>query len=314
MSRISNKYFITALLIISISLSGCTTIRSWFSSEKKHDYVNPGPMSEQVSKIEDINKNLSTNNTSIKSLSTSIYENADRIEKSNPDIAEIPQIKTDAAKIGFITEDSIKNVENLALVKTQLDEAAKQIEDLQKQNDTYKNEAYTAVRKLWIGIMSLASLGLVGSIFMLVYGNIGRGMLLFVGSLATIAFAIFLTTYIVQIAIGGGILGLIVLIYYVYEAYTNRKALKESVTSMELSKYTVWDENVRQQVKDAQSSTTQKLVGAIRDDLKKVGLVSVIKNQANQINQNLSGNTQMNDVVTSLSKQIEEIKTKLEGK
>jgi len=311
------KLTISTLLIISIFLSGCTTIRSWFGYDtKKIDYITPTSMTVQVEKIEDITKNLSTNNNDIKSLSTNIFENADKVEKSNPNIIEIPQIKTDATKIGFINEDSIKNVKNLAVVKIQLDKASEQIENLKKENEKYKSEIYAAARKLWIGIMSLASFGLVASIFMLVYGNVGRGMLMFVASLSTIALSIFMSIYIVYIAIGGGILSVVVLGFYIHEAYINRKALKESVTSMELSKYADWNDTTKQQIKDVQSTTTQKLVGVIREDLKKTGLVSVIKNQANQVNQvnQVNSDSQLTDIVTTLSKQVEEIKEKLETK
>jgi hypothetical protein len=138
---------------------------------------------------------------------------------------------------------------------------AKQAEEIKSYIDGAKKRQ----QAIWATVTGFAALGLVIGIFLFIYAKSELGIALAVSSLILACISYFMAAYALIVAIIGGIILICVIIYLIYFLCQNKKALVETVVSLENTKRKNWDDpGVKQEVSNIQSSSTKKIVHDLR--------------------------------------------------
>lgn len=289
---------LVAMMFISLycmfSFSGC------FPPSKKlnkSDLTLPEPpkievkVDEKSQEISKLNDSISAKAQDIKSSSVSIQENvvdANKINKVPEVTAKLNTIDVKAKSIQKNSEQIIENTQEMKVPISQLVKAQVQIESLQKyvkdataqikelsktnseyvdQIQKYENDAKAKNQRIWMFVISICALLLIAGVLISIYVNPKTGIPLIVAAITCSSIAYFMAQYAWIIGLIGGLFFLGIIVYAIYYIYVHKKALVESITSLELLKNAKGEWNtIKQNVKNIQSPTTQKIVSSIKYD------------------------------------------------
>jgi len=265
------RFAICAIMLCLVLLTnGC--ISSWFGKGREPITDSELSLAAEQVRLDAAAFSIKENSTTIHSLSEDITGHADNVIEKHPDIKEVPKIKSSAEKITLLSAQDIRTAEQLQLLNEQLGARDKEIQALKEEVQKWEDESFRKQKKIWIAIMSFSGVGMVVGIFLIISNYAGKlGFTLLAGSGATAAVAYFMVNYAEIIAIAGGILLLAVILYVLYNAWVDRKAVKENVMAMEVSKHRQWDRSMKDKVGRLQSESTKKRVKQVKRNLKDEG-------------------------------------------
>ncbi len=243
---------------------------------------------------------LKDQKTDLDAIKTAVTENMDGIdkcagnignetvsgEKKAPKLSEWEDIRKDVLSILKGTGNTRTELDKISPVGEALDKAdleinalntyvdgsALEIENLKIDIKTkedlikeYKDGAVTQQRKIWVGVTALAAIGIAVGIALALWVSPQLGISLFIASTILTSISYCMLKYEFVVTIIGAVLLLSVFIAFIYMFVKNRKALVESVLSLEVMKDKKW-EDVKNNVKQIQSNSTKKLVNEIKAD------------------------------------------------
>jgi len=260
------RKFIIILFISLFLFNGCGTF-----SSKLPEIPPQGQTSVERTRMDSEVNAIEANSKDIGALTSTISSTSETIHKKNPSLVEMYVIREGASKIKLLNDQNINSVAKLAVISKEISQVDKVVTELKKQIVKYEDESYRKQKSMWIIVSSCAALGLIASIFLTLTYSPKIGVPLMIGCVATIAIATFMAAYIQLVAIAGGFIVFSVLIYFIYRAWIERKALDESIVTMEVTKNAVWNDKVSKKVDALQSPTTKAIVKEKKDELKKKG-------------------------------------------
>lgn len=272
-----NNRIIVFLILVSLFFSGCTTTKP----PKKQPPTDTSAGTDVAihrARLGDVTENIQSNSGQIGKLGAGIVGNAEKVIQENPKIKEAITIKSDAEQILGINAETLRDTEKIKEINMTLIDAEKKIKDLNdvitdkdKKIAEFQDQALKRAKDLWLIISSFAALVFVAALCITITYSPKIGMPLMMCAVSTISVSYFMVEYMQIVAICGGVITLGVLGFLLYQAYIERKALKESIVTMEISKHKVWNRQVKKQVEEIQSATTKSLVRDTREAMKKNG-------------------------------------------
>ena len=260
-----NAKILSLILIVLLLSPGCV----W--SRRKIRDNDVSLVGEQV-RLEEAANHIKENSDTITELSEDITEKADDVIRKYPKVEEGLIIKSHSEKITLLSGQNSATADQLKELNEQLGERNEEIQALKDEIQKWEDESYRKQKQIWIAIMSLAAIGMVTGIFLIISNYAGKlGFTLLAGSGATAAVSYFMVNYAGLVAVAGGILLVAVLGYVLYNAWVDRKACEENIMALEVSKHYKWDRNMKDKIQRLQSDSTRKRVKQFKDDLKQKG-------------------------------------------
>lgn len=158
----------------------------------------------------------------VKENSDKIVEESENIKTSSAKLSEAEQHLCDA-------ESKIKNMQkDIDLIVSERD---KVIKERDKAIEEKNSQMHKMLRGLIIGCIGL--LGVCVSVFLLTRSKIG--LIGAMGCGIVLVIAIFVQTYLIQLAIAGGVILLILLGVLIYNVFVQKKAFLEVVNTVEVA-------------------------------------------------------------------------------
>ena len=270
---ISNTTLIKVFfLIVVLAFSGTGCIHTWFGKGRKPITDSQLSLAAEQVRLDDAAFSIKENSETIKGLSEGITGHAEKVIEKHPEVKEGPKIKADAEKITLLSVQDIKTADQLHLLNEQLGARDSEIQALKEEVKKWEDESFRKQKKIWIAIMSFSGVGMVIGIFLIISNYAGKlGFTLLAGSGATAAVSYFMVNYAEVIAIAGGILLLLVILYVLYNAWVDRKAVKENVMAMEITKHCQWNRSMKDKIGRLQSNSTKKRVQQVKRELHRNG-------------------------------------------
>jgi hypothetical protein len=212
-----------------------------------------------------------------------IKSNTEQTVELGTDISDKTEgeIKSKADKIVLLGSDSIERIKRIELMEYDYQDTQKRIESLQQQlleqEIKFRSELDNQGRKIWIMISAFSAIACVTGIALAVLYSPKIGITVFICGIAVTAVSQFVLNYAVYIAIGGGIILALCSIAVIIYAYKNKKALFETVKSMELVKHAPWTKDTKTVIDSIQSKDTKKIVHDLRQTIDRSGKGENIK-------------------------------------
>lgn len=278
-----------AIILTSLFLVSCA---HW--PWKKHPEDPKPPPSEVKTDIgagaADLAKSknaVGTEASVIKTEASAIKVEADSGKKTFPSAPQWDLINRSAAAIGVSGDKLMEETKILGGIEVKLNTLKSEVDALNKTVKTFneqlivkdkiikekdakivdfENGAKKRQQTIWMSIVAGCALAMAIGIFLAVYGVKELGVALAVTGAVMSCVAYFMAAYAFIVAIIGGILLVLLIIYLIRHIYVNRKALTETVLAMEPVKTKEWDADTKKIVSSMQSDTTKKLVNTIRVD------------------------------------------------
>ena len=232
-------------------------------------------ISGQNIRLSEVTTDIEDTTMSINDLSTSIQEKADVAAVKAPDVKEIPEIKVDAGKISVLSNQTLVSVEKLKVLREEFDVKQEEAEKLKEENAKVKDKHAQDIRKMWVTVASIGALMFVGSVLVTIFYSHKLGFALMMASLLISVIATVMYTYMHIIVIVGGLFVLGLLVYMLYNAWADKKALSESVKSLEITKRQAWKDGARERVQQLQSPITKQRVSKVKEELDANGYFAV---------------------------------------
>lgn len=243
----------------------------------------------QIESIQDVRKAVETGVASIKTEASAIKSSTssgrkdfpkapqwDFIDKSANSIdqvsdavdSKVKDLNKAGAELAVAEAERKRQEEFMAQSKRLLEEEQAKTSKLEEEIQSWKDGAKKRQTAIWMTISGFSALGLVVGIFLFIYAKSELGIALCISSLILACISYFMAAYALYVAIVGGVILLLVVIYLTYFLFINKKALTETVMSLEDVKHKDWDDpGVSEKVSKIQSYTTKKIVHDIKLDM-----------------------------------------------
>lgn len=289
-----NALLLTAIVIL-VGLSACDTSPTM----GRPDIPNP------TAEIKEVDSAIDSSSTGVVDVAETIDESINEIKSSANSIGgKIP------ADITPLVEPDLTNIENhadlikeqtamlneyaaklnaaratmasvsskVSNIKEQVDQLAKDRDAAIEERDAAVAEAAAATQEMLMYIMGGSIIAAGICVAFMIFGSFKMGMIGLTASIATMALALTISEYRVEIAIGTGVLLFAVVGWVIYQAWQKQNALKEVVHTTEVAKRKMTPE-MRKEVfgyreepgiaSAVQSSSTENIVDRMRNQMRK---------------------------------------------
>ncbi len=223
-------------------------------------------LSEQISTDSSVSNGIKDASTKIKNLASelqllqkNILATTDNINKI---VLKLNQIDLDLVAINKQIQDTNKNNEEL---KKQNEALGVDIENFKTQITQYETGIKEQNNKIWMSVIGLCAIGTIVGIALAIWVNPKMGIGITTASIILSSLAYFMAKYAALIAIFGGVMFLVMIIWFIYSFVIHKKALIESAVTVEMVKHRDWDD-VKVDVGNLQSNSTKDLINKIKHE------------------------------------------------
>lgn len=223
-------------------------------------------LSEQIGSDSSISKGIKDASTKIKTLASELQTLQKNIlattDNINKIVLKLNQIDLDLVAINKQIRDTNKNNDEL---KKQNEALGIDIENYKTQINQYETGIKEQNNKIWMSVIGLCAIGTIVGIALAIWVNPKMGVGITTASIILSSLAYFMAKYAALIAIFGGVMFLVMIIWFIYSFVIHKKALIESAVTVEMVKHKDW-EDVKVDVGNLQSNSTKDLINKIRHE------------------------------------------------
>jgi hypothetical protein len=250
-------------------------------------------LDEEAKNLGIVHKAVDENTDKAKTEAERILMLAEEGKKAAPNLPQWEAIKLSAGKISDSMLKLGEAAKAVADIEVQLKLASGEVERMRsamngniarvlelegiiakqtKELADYETGMKARQQKIWLAVTGFSVILLVLGIFLVLYGEMRKlGMTLVICSLTLTCVSYFMVQYVVIVAwIGGGLLFLVIAAL-LYSIVVNRKALFETVKTVDALKPAGWKEGkqeaIKAKVRGIQSPSTTKLIDKVRNSM-----------------------------------------------